>query len=101
MMESTYSIHVVPDETTDGAFCYMAYHPELPGCMSHGGTVEEAIHQLHAARELYLQTLNELGEPIPPKPRNPVFAAWKTMAPISEKTILLADRVPKAELSPV
>jgi predicted RNase H-like HicB family nuclease len=100
-MESTYSIHVVPDATTDGDFCYLAYHPELPGCMSHGKTVAEAIHELHAARELYLKTLDELGQPIPPKPQNPVFATWKTEAPISTKTILLADSLPKAELIPV
>ena len=100
-MESPYSIHVVPDSTTDGEFCYLAYHPELPGCMSHGRSVAEATHELHAARELYLKTLEELGQPIPPIPSNPVLAVWNAEAPVSTETILLDDSVPKAELTPV
>lgn len=102
-MESPYSIHVVPDQTTDGGFCYLAYHPELSGCMSHGETVAKAIHELHAARELYLKTLHELGEPIPPQPQNPVLAIWETVPtkPVSSEQTLLSSGLPKAELSPV
>ena len=64
-MSEIYSIHVVPDETTEGSPCYLAYHPELQGCMNHGRTVTEAVSGLHAARELYLKTLHDLGQPIP------------------------------------
>ncbi len=45
-IELPYSTVVVPDVTTDGEFCYMAYHPELEGCMPHGDTPEEALHNL-------------------------------------------------------
>lgn len=100
-MELPYSIHIVPDATTHGEFCYLAYHPELPGCMTHGKTVEEAIQELQAARELYLHTLNELGQPIPQQPEHPVVAIWKTesVAPVSFQAIV--SDIPKAELSPV
>ena len=76
-MEKGYTIHVVPDETTDGSACYRAYHPELQGCMSHGDTVDEAIQGLDDARELYLATLRELGQPIPPFPENKTVAVWE------------------------
>lgn len=60
-----YSIEVVPGQTTDGSSCYMAYHPELPGCMSHGDNPEEAITNLIEARELYIKTLLEKKEKVP------------------------------------
>lgn len=63
-----YAIQVVPDETTEGEACYRAEHPELPGCMSHGATPEEAIQNLANARRLYIETLLQLGQPVP-KPR--------------------------------
>jgi predicted RNase H-like HicB family nuclease len=63
-----YAVQVVPDETTERDVCYRAEHPELPGCMSHGATPEEAIQNLANARRLYIETLLQLGQPVP-KPR--------------------------------
>lgn len=60
-----YSIELVPGQTTDGSFCYMASHLELPGCMSHGDNPNEAIANLMDARELYIRTLLEKGEEVP------------------------------------
>lgn len=79
-MDKAYSIYVVPDETTEGLACYRAYHPELQGCMSHGETTGEAIQGLHAARELYLTTLRELGQPIPPLPESKTVAIWENFS---------------------
>lgn len=79
-MDKAYSIYVVPDETTEGLACYRAYHPELHGCMSHGETIAEAIQELHAARELYITTLLELGQPIPPLPESKTVAIWETFS---------------------
>ena len=79
-MRSAYSIYVVPDETTERSACYRAYHPELQGCMSHGETVGEAIQGLHAARELYLSTLRELGQPIPPLPESETVVIWENVS---------------------
>jgi predicted RNase H-like HicB family nuclease len=64
-----YAIQVTPDETTEGNVCYRAEHPELPGCMSHGTTPEEAIHSLANARRLYIETLLHLGQSVP-RPRH-------------------------------
>lgn len=52
-----YTTYVVPDVTTDGQPCYLAHHPELEGCMSHGSTIEEALRNLGEATELYVRTL--------------------------------------------
>ena len=60
-----YSIEVIPDQTTDSAICYLARHPELPGCMSHGETPEEAIANLSEAKKLYIQVLLDKKQPIP------------------------------------
>jgi len=72
----TYSTNVVPDQTTEGSLCYVAYHPELPGCMSHGDTPEEAIKNLSEARKLYIKTLLKKGESVP-LPRSSTVAIWQ------------------------
>ncbi|TET40053.1 MAG: type II toxin-antitoxin system HicB family antitoxin [Dehalococcoidia bacterium] len=60
-----YSTFVVPDVTTDNEPCYVAYHPELEGCMSHGDTLEEALHNLAEVTELYISALLDKGLEIP------------------------------------
>ena len=64
-MALPYVTEVVPEQCTDGSLCYRAYHPELPGCMSHGMTPQEAIENLAEARRLYIETLVEKGQPVP------------------------------------
>lgn len=76
-MNVSYSTYVVPDETTDGEPCYLASHPELHGCMSHGRTIAEAVTNLHSARELFLATLEEIGQPIPSPPTNETVVLWQ------------------------
>ena len=53
-------------EATDGSQCYVAYHPELPTCMSQGETPEEAEANLVEATHLALDHLAVNGLPIPP-----------------------------------
>lgn len=65
LMARHYATIVVPDVDTDGEPCYVAYHPDLEGCMSHGDTIEEALSNLREARTLYLSTLLEKGLDIP------------------------------------
>ena len=64
-LELPYSTYVIPDETTKNELCYLAYHPELPGCMSHGNTPEEASQNLYEATALCISTLIEMGLDIP------------------------------------
>ncbi|MBA7593521.1 hypothetical protein ES703_00445 [subsurface metagenome] len=64
-LDLPYSTFVVPDMTTDNEPCYVAHHPELEGCMSHGTTPEEALHNLWEVTELYISALLEKGLEVP------------------------------------
>lgn len=55
---------VVIAQDEDGVF--VAEVPSLPGCLSQGGTREEAVRNVREAIEAYLESLKERGEPIPP-----------------------------------
>lgn len=44
---------------------YVARVPELPGCMAHGHTYEEALANAQDAMRLWIATAREDGEPIP------------------------------------
>lgn len=46
-----------------------AYFPDLPGCVSAGDTVEEAMVGAEDALALHLAGLAEEGEPVPPPSR--------------------------------
>lgn len=57
----------------DGA--YVAEVPELPGCIAHGSSREEALSSIGEAMSLWLDTARECGDAIPePKGRRLVFA---------------------------
>ena len=62
---TSYSTVVILDTTTDEQPCYLAYHPELEGCMSHGTTPAEALQNLKEVTELYISVLLEKGLGIP------------------------------------
>lgn len=57
----------------DSAF--IAEVPELPGCMAHGASQEEALANANEAIGLWLDTAKEFGDPIPePKGRRLMYA---------------------------
>jgi len=56
-----YTIILHPDETGG----YWTEVPALPGCMSQGDTVEEAIEMSKDAIALWLESMREQGEAIP------------------------------------
>lgn len=59
--------------TEDEAF--VAEVPELPGCIAHGATQEEALINAKQAIHLWIDTAKEFGDPIPePKEHRLVFA---------------------------
>lgn len=60
-MELHYTVVLEPDE--EGGFT--ATVPVLPGCISEGDTVEEALENIKEAIELYLEGLKERGIPAP------------------------------------
>ncbi len=57
----------------DNAF--IAEVPELPGCMAHGNTPEDALKNTKEAIQLWIDTAKEFGDPIPePKGERLIFA---------------------------
>ena len=44
---------------------FVAEVPELPGCMAHGRTQEAALKNVNEAIELWIDTAEEFGDPIP------------------------------------
>ena len=56
---------------------YVAEVSELPGCMAHGGTYEQALQSIKEAMELWLEDAGEYQDPVPePLPR-PLLPAWE------------------------
>jgi len=60
--KAQYRIYIERDE--DGMFTVTC--PALPGCVSQGASREEAIANIREAIELYLESLREHGEAVPP-----------------------------------
>lgn len=44
---------------------YVAEVPELPGCMAHGETHESALANANEAIQLWIDTAQEFGDPVP------------------------------------
>jgi predicted RNase H-like HicB family nuclease len=65
-----YSIKISKLSDEDGGG-WLAEVPELPGCMSDGATIPEAIESVNGAIEAWIETAREAGREIP----NPVKAA--------------------------
>ena len=65
-----YRFVVRPLSEDDGGG-YLVEFPDLPGCMSDGDTVEDAISNAVDAMTAWLEAMREAGRPIP----NPLVAA--------------------------
>jgi len=94
-INSPYSIEVSPDQTSEGLLCYLARHPELPGCMSHGQTPDEAIANLIDARRVYIEVLLEKNQQIPLPQASSII--WE----IVEGEERAEDYAVKQEVSPI
>ncbi len=54
---------------------FIAELPELPGCVAHGESQELALKNAQEAIQLWIDTANEYGEPVPvPKGRRLMLA---------------------------
>ncbi len=56
-----YQVVLTPDREDGG---YVVTVPSLPGCISEGDTVEEALVNAKEAISVYLDYLKDKGEPI-------------------------------------
>jgi predicted RNase H-like HicB family nuclease len=54
---------------------FIAEVPELSGCMAHGNTQQEALANANEAIQLWIETAQEFGDPIPePKEQRLIYA---------------------------
>jgi antitoxin HicB len=68
MSEYTYTIILEPDPEEGG---YTVTVPALPGCVTQGETIEEAIVMAKDAIRLFIETLMAEGEPVPLEHEHP------------------------------
>ena len=54
----------VIEKATDGS--YSAFVPDLPGCTTSGDTAEDVKSSIKDAVDLYIDSLREHNEPVPP-----------------------------------
>lgn len=101
---ASYSTVVIIDTATDEQPCYLAYHPELEGCMSHGATPSEALQNLREVTEIYISVLLEKGLEVP-APRQ-LEGVWSIVNPLSSEsdahTLVpeVVERPQSADMSP-
>lgn len=60
-----YTTEIMSDETTTGELVFLLSHPELPGCMAQGKSIEEARVNLEGATREYIMSLLEDGLLVP------------------------------------
>ena len=68
-MSYEFTIVIEPDEPG-----FHAFVPALPGCHSHGATLEEARANIAEAVELYVESMIEDGEDVPTE-KEPYFVS--------------------------
>ena len=68
MKERHYTIILIPEPEEGG---YSVFVPTLPGCVTQGETVEEAITMAKEAVSLYVEDLEAHGEPVPEEREHP------------------------------
>jgi antitoxin HicB len=61
-LKLNYPITLYPDDECGG---YVVEILDLPGCLSEGETLEEAVANINEARELWLEVAYESGRSIP------------------------------------
>ena len=78
MQTMTYTIELTPLE--EGGFAVSV--PALPGCVTWGTSFENAVAMAKEAIEVWVETLQELGEPIPEEHSQPVILGVQVRRPI-------------------
>jgi predicted RNase H-like HicB family nuclease len=64
MKHSDYTIITEPASVEDGGG-FLAFVPDLPGCMSDGETYGQAAHNVVGAIESWIEAAAEMARPIP------------------------------------
>jgi predicted RNase H-like HicB family nuclease len=64
-----FTVLLVPDEEMGG---YSVEVPTLPGCLTQGDTLEEALVNAREAIQCHIEGLERDGERVPVEPRHPL-----------------------------
>ncbi len=74
MANHKYPVVISPLSDEDGGG-FIAYVPDLPGCMSDGDTPEDTLHNAYDAIKAWLEAANDLGRDIPAPSQKLAFAS--------------------------
>ncbi len=78
-----YTIILTRDETTDGEPIFVAFNPELPGCLAQGETEAEVLTNLIDARTEYILGLLQHNLPVPSPNPVPTESGMKGRSTVS------------------
>jgi len=70
-MNGQYPVEIFPDLMTNGEPCYVATHPDLPGCVSWADTAGQARARLECARRAWVRSQQSMGRDVPPPSDRP------------------------------
>jgi antitoxin HicB len=73
MTPLAYPVTIEPLSEADGGG-FVAFVPDLPGCMSDGETPEEALVNVQDAIATWIEAARDLGHPVPVPTRHLVVA---------------------------
>jgi antitoxin HicB len=82
-LDYPFQVRPLPEEDGGG---YLIEFPDLPGCLSDGATIEEAIANGADALWSWIATAREFGDPVPPPSQSSDEAysgRWNMRAPKS------------------
>jgi len=85
----TYPFEIVPLSEEDGQG-YLISFPDLPGCLSEGATIEEAICNGADAQKAWLQAARKWGDRIPKPGEGAKKGEFRTRVPASLHVRLVA-----------
>jgi antitoxin HicB len=74
MTRYRYTVILAPDAESDG---YVVEVPALPGCVTQGETVEEALAMAQNAISMWIRDMAADGEPVPVEREAPRLATVK------------------------
>lgn len=77
-----YQFEIIFTPQKEGGFT--AEVPDLPGCISEGDTLEKAKKNIKEAIELYLETLEERGLPLPQRNPEEIIKMNITVIPLGK-----------------
>lgn len=82
MLDYLFTVRPLAEDEGSG---WLVEFPDLPGCMADCATPEEAIREAEDAARSYIETLRELGRPLPEPTRNTAgySGRWVIRAPKS------------------